>query len=128
MGDYGRLYPTYDQDRAESMRSFLDEADILTPNLTEACFLADVPYRTDFTDAELDALCARLAERNGSKVVVSGIPRGDATAGTASFRRTKRGLAYNAEAADGKVNPGRSGQCPAWTRPSITSSRVMPYR
>ena len=37
-----------------------------------------MPYRTDFTDAELDALCARLAERNGSKVVVSGIPRGDA--------------------------------------------------
>ena len=78
MGDYGHLYPTYDRERAESMRSFLDEADILTPNLTEACFLADVPYRTDFTDAELDSLCARLAEKNGSKVVVSGIPRGDA--------------------------------------------------
>jgi pyridoxine kinase len=78
MGDYGRLYPTYDLDRAESMRSFLDVADILTPNLTEACFLADEPYRTDFTDAELDSLCARLSERNGSKVVVSGIPRGDA--------------------------------------------------
>ena len=60
------------------MRSFLDEADVLTPNLTEACFLADEPYRTDFTDAELDSLCARLAERNGSKVVVSGIPRADA--------------------------------------------------
>ena len=78
MGDYGRLYPTYDRDRVESMRSFLDEADLLTPNLTEACFLADEPYRTDFTDAELDSLCARLAERNGSKVVVSGIPRGEA--------------------------------------------------
>ena len=78
MGDYGRLYPTYDRDRAESMRSFLDEADVLTPNLTEACFLADEPYRTDFTDAELDSLCARLAERNGSKVVVSGIPRSEA--------------------------------------------------
>ena len=78
MGDYGHLYPTYDRERAESMRSFLDEADILTPNLTEACFLADEPYRTDFTDAELYSLCARLAEKNGSKVVVSGIPRGDA--------------------------------------------------
>ena len=78
MGDYGRLYPTYDRERAESMRSFLDEADILTPNLTEACFLAGEPYRTDFTDAELGSLCARLAERNGGKVVVSGIPRGDA--------------------------------------------------
>ena len=33
MGDYGRLYPTYDRERAESMRSFLDMADILTPNI-----------------------------------------------------------------------------------------------
>ncbi len=77
MGDYGRLYPTYDRERAESMRSFLDMADILTPNLTEACFLANEPYRTEFTDAELSALCERLSERNGSKVVISGIPRGD---------------------------------------------------
>ena len=77
MGDYGHLYPTYDRERAESMRSFLDEADILTPNLTEACFLANEPYRTDFTDAELDSLCARLAARRARKVVVSGIPRGE---------------------------------------------------
>jgi len=77
MGDYGRLYPTYDLGRAESMRSFLDVADILTPNLTEACILAGEPYRTDFSDDELASLCARLAERNGSKVVISGIPRGE---------------------------------------------------
>jgi len=76
MGDYGRLYPTYDRARAESMRSFLDVADILTPNLTEACFLADEPYRTDFSDDELVALCRRLSARNGAKVVVSGIQRG----------------------------------------------------
>ena len=77
MGDYGRLYPTYDRGRAESMRSFLGIADILTPNLTEACFLADEPYRTDFTDGELSALCERLSAGNGAKVVVSGIPRGE---------------------------------------------------
>ena len=77
MGDYGRLYPTYDLARAESMRSFLEVADILTPNLTEACFLADVPYRDDFSDAELVSLCERLAEPNGGKIVVSGIPRGE---------------------------------------------------
>jgi len=77
MGDYGRLYPTYDRARADSMRSFLEVADIITPNLTEACILAEEPYRTDFSDGELAALCARLSERNGCKVVISGIPRGD---------------------------------------------------
>ena len=75
MGDYGRLYPTYDRDRAESMRSFLDVADILTPNLTEACVLEDVPYRTDFSDAELGDLAARLSAHNGARVVISGVPR-----------------------------------------------------
>ena len=62
MGDYGRLYATYDDALAESMRSFLDIADVLTPNLTEACILADEPYRTDFSDAELESICRRLAE------------------------------------------------------------------
>ena len=77
MGDYGKLYPTYDKHLAESMRGFLDVADILTPNLTEACFLADAPYRTDFTDAELAALCEKLAARHADRIVISGIPRGD---------------------------------------------------
>lgn len=77
MGDYGRLYSTYDRGLAESMRVFLDVADILTPNLTEACILAGEPYRVDMTDAELASLCERLSERNGCKVAVSGIPRGD---------------------------------------------------
>ena len=77
MGDYGKLYPTYDRRLAESMRGFLDVADILTPNLTEACFLADEPYRTDITDAELAALCEKLAARHADRIVISGIPRGE---------------------------------------------------
>ena len=77
MGDYGRLYATYDNALATSMRDFLSCADILTPNLTEACILADVPYRTDFTDAELEGICEALSARNGAKCVISGIPRGE---------------------------------------------------
>ena len=77
MGDYGKLYATYDETLVESMRKFLDVADILTPNLTEACFLADIPYRTDFSDADLEALCRKLSERHAGKVVISGIPRGE---------------------------------------------------
>jgi pyridoxine kinase len=36
-----------------------------------------VPYRTDISDAELAELCESLASRRASKVVVSGIPRGE---------------------------------------------------
>ena len=77
MGDYGKLYATYDNELAQAMRGFLGVADILTPNLTEACVLAGVPYRVDMTDDELEVLCAKLCARRATKVVISGIPRGD---------------------------------------------------
>ena len=77
MGDYGKLYATYDKSLAAAMRGFLDVADILTPNLTEACILAGWDYRTDFTNGELEMLCRALAQKRASKVVISGIPRGD---------------------------------------------------
>lgn len=76
MGDYGKLYATYDSTLANSMRSFLDVADVLTPNLTEACVLADRPYDPGMTDAELEDLCGRLSV-HAKNVVVSGIARGD---------------------------------------------------
>ncbi len=76
MGDYGRFYPTYDAALAESMRAFLDLADVLTPNLTEACVLADRPYDPAITDAELTDLCATLTARHATRVVVSGLARG----------------------------------------------------
>ncbi|MBR6471144.1 MAG: pyridoxamine kinase [Victivallales bacterium] len=76
MGDYGQLYATYDSALAESMRAFLDVADILTPNLTEACVLANRPYDPAITDAELAKMCEFLTSRHANKVVVSGIARG----------------------------------------------------
>ena len=77
MGDYGELYATYDRALAESMRGFLDVADVLTPNLTEACILAGERYRTDFTDGEIHGICRRLAGRRATRVVVSGVARGE---------------------------------------------------
>ena len=76
MGDYGRLYATYDRSLAESMRSFLDIADVLTPNLTEACVLAGRPYDPGIDDGELARLCETLTSSRASRVVVSGIARG----------------------------------------------------
>lgn len=76
MGDYGRLYATYDENLANSMRSFLDVADVLTPNLTEACVLAGRAYDPQMPDSELERLCGDLAG-HASKIVISGIARGD---------------------------------------------------
>lgn len=77
MGDYGALYPTYTPELAGRMHELLGFADLLTPNLTEACILAGWPYREDFSEAELTELCRTLEESGPSEIVISGIHLGD---------------------------------------------------
>ena len=73
MGDDGRLYPAYSQILAERMRSLVSYADILTPNLTEACILTDTEYREDMREEELLALCKRLTKLGPKRIVISGL-------------------------------------------------------
>ncbi len=75
MGDYGKLYPTYSLRLAQQMCSLVPYADILTPNLTEACILTNTPYRVDMTDDELKTLCHKLSELGPEKIVISGLER-----------------------------------------------------
>lgn len=77
MGDYGSLYPSFTQELAGRMHELMGQADLLTPNLTEACILAGLPYREEFSQKELEALCERLSESGPSSIVVSGLHFGD---------------------------------------------------
>ena len=44
MGDNGKLYPVFDDDYLSNMKRLIPYAHCVTPNLTEACLLADVDY------------------------------------------------------------------------------------
>ena len=77
MGDYGRLYPTYSPRLAEQMCSLVPYADILTPNLTEACILTETAYDPDMDEARLETLCQKLSAMGPKKVVISGLSRGE---------------------------------------------------
>lgn len=78
MGDRGRLYPTYSTETAVEMKNLVGKADILTPNLTEACILVGEVYREDPGEDLLKAICEKLWN-NGSgakKIVLTGIEKG----------------------------------------------------
>ncbi len=77
MGDEGSLYTTYSPELAKQMKELLTYADILTPNLTEACILADTVYREDMDCEELTALCECLSKAGPKKIVISGLERDD---------------------------------------------------
>ena len=77
MGDNGNLYQTYSPVLAERMRSLAACADILTPNLTEACLLAGVEYDPDMDEVQLHALCRKINDLGPEKIVISGLERGE---------------------------------------------------
>lgn len=78
MGDHGRLYSTYTEELCVQMRELIGQAHITTPNLTEACRLADMPYRDGvWRKKELRAMAERIADMGPDKVVITGIPQGE---------------------------------------------------
>ena len=83
MGDDGLLYSTYTTEMVDRVRELCAHADLITPNLTEACFLCGVPYRdtTAMNEAEVNAfaheLLDRLAQRGAPAVLLTGLPHGD---------------------------------------------------
>lgn len=77
MGDYGKMYPTYSMETCLKMRELIPLADIITPNLTEACILAGIPYEEKWSRKKLMWLAETLSAMGPEKVVITGIIQGE---------------------------------------------------
>ena len=79
MGDNGKLYSSYTPALCAKMRQLLPHADVVTPNLTEACRLLDIPYPADgyADDAALLRMAADIAAMGPRDVVITGLYEGD---------------------------------------------------
>ena len=76
MGDHGRLYSSYNKAMCVKMRELLTNADLLTPNLTEACQLLDVAYPINgvISDSKLATMASNIAAKTrGHRVVITGV-------------------------------------------------------
>ncbi len=75
MGDGGEIYKTYTHDMCNQMRRLCRGADIVTPNLTEACILTGQDYPADFSDRQAFIDLARRLQALGAKnAVITGLP------------------------------------------------------
>ena len=84
MGDNGHIYPTYTPKMCREMKKLIAYADIITPNITEACFLTNTPYKeSGWHYAELDTLAKKLMDMGAKKLVITGIKMGDGYIGNA---------------------------------------------
>lgn len=73
LGDYGKLYSGFDDRYVAAMRKLIRRADIILPNITEACFLTDTLYREDYDKEYVNELFVKLSELTDARVIITGV-------------------------------------------------------
>ena len=79
MADNGRLYPAFDEKFPAKMRELCEIADILCPNITEACLLLGKEYKSEgeYDESYIRSLATGLAALGVGRVVITGVKYGD---------------------------------------------------
>lgn len=75
MADHGKLYKGFDQAYVEAMTGLCKKADVVIPNLTEACMLTGVEYREVYDEAFIRNVVGTLHEMGIPCVVLTGVGR-----------------------------------------------------
>jgi len=74
MADNGKLYVGFDDAFVEHMKELCGYADIILPNITEACFLTGTEYRGESQDKKyVEDLLGKLGELGAKTVVLKGL-------------------------------------------------------
>ncbi len=83
MADGGVLYKGFPQDFPKDMARLCAVADVILPNITEACLMTDSEFRTEYDEDYIAALLGKLAKLGCKRVVLTGV----------SFEPSKLGVA-----------------------------------
>lgn len=84
MADNGKLYPAFDASFPAAMGKVCAKADIILPNITEACLLTGMSYQTTYDEAYIRELLEKLLELGCRTAVLTGV----------SFEPGRLGVAY----------------------------------
>ena len=73
MADNGKLYPGFTVEFAREMAKFCAAADVIVPNMTEACFMLDIPYMASgYTEKQVKDILKRLCGLGAKTAVLTG--------------------------------------------------------
>ena len=82
MADNGKLYAAFDEAFAKHMATLCAKAVITVPNITEACFMTGMEYKTEYDEAYIKELLDKMAELGAKITVLTGV----------SFEKGKTGV------------------------------------
>ena len=81
MADNGKLYYGFDQAYADAMTRLCKAADIVIPNITEACFMTGIEYKENYDEAYVSEMLKALENDGMPNVVLTGISYNNETTG-----------------------------------------------
>ncbi|MBQ4561744.1 MAG: pyridoxamine kinase [Clostridia bacterium] len=87
MADNGKLYPGFDAEFVEAMKGLCGKADYLVPNITEAAFLCDMEYKTDYDRAYIDELIEKMTVLGAKNIILTGISYEEGKTGVVVFEK-----------------------------------------
>ena len=89
MGDHGTPYKTCTPALRQGLRELVAQADVITPNLTEAAILLDIPYHESQT-ADASELVRALSLQGQRSVVLTGSTAAPGQVGALCYDRDTR--------------------------------------
>ncbi len=89
MADNGKLYPGFDNEFVEAMKGLCGKADYIVPNITEACFLTDTEYKTEYDRAYVDELLEKMVALGCKNIIFTGISYAPETTGVVVYEDGK---------------------------------------
>lgn len=87
--DNGMLYSIFDNAYVEAMKTLVVDADVLVPNISEACFLTNTLYKENYDEAYIEELLNKLSALGCSKIVLTGVSYNPENTGIAVFENGK---------------------------------------
>ncbi len=94
MADNGKLYPAFDEAFAKHMGTLCAKADIIVPNITEACFMTGMEYRTDYDEAYVKELLIRLCDLGAKISILTGVGFEEGKTGVMGYDKAKKEFHY----------------------------------
>jgi pyridoxine kinase len=81
MADNGKLYYGFTEEYASAMARLCAKADIVIPNITEACFMTGLEYKEKYDEAYVSEVLSALEAKGMSNIVLTGVTYNEETTG-----------------------------------------------
>jgi len=94
MADNGKLYPAFDEAFAKHMATLCAKADIIVPNITEACFMTGMEYKTEYDEAYVKELLHRLCDLGAKISILTGVSFAEGKTGVMGYNKEKDEFSY----------------------------------